>query len=105
MGSPICSSGTPVSVWHTATEFTLDFLTLIPGGMTMTRADGTVATSQKARVVARVKLPPQQIWELMKALEAQLSAHESEQGNRGGATPMYPPFSPDDAPPDPPTET
>ena len=31
-----------------------------------------------ARVVARVRIPPSQVWELMKALEQNLSAYERE---------------------------
>jgi hypothetical protein len=35
-----------------------------------------------SRVVARVHIPPQQVFELMKALERQLSAWEAETGNK-----------------------
>jgi len=44
------------------------------------------------RVVARVKIPPGQVFELMKALEAQLSAWEQETGRRpsGGTPPPSP---------------
>lgn len=35
-----------------------------------------------ARIVARIKIPPAQVFELMKALEQQLTAWEKETGQR-----------------------
>jgi len=84
-----------VSVWHTPTEFTLDFLTNCPGVVGVQMADGQVVPRPKLLAVARVKLPPAQIFELMKALERQLTAFESEQ-QPSPEQPMFPPFTPDD---------
>lgn len=68
-----------VNIWHTETEFTLDFLVRVPGATPVQLPDGTEVAGQRLRAVARVRLPPAQIFELMKALEQQLSAFEREQ--------------------------
>ncbi len=73
-----------VSVWHTPTEFTLDFLVHVTGPAPVQLPNGSETLAPRMRAVARVKLPPAQIFELMKALERQLSMFEHEQ--RGGAT-------------------
>lgn len=85
-----------VSVWHTTTEFTLDFLTQTPSLVDVEMPDGSRVARPKLLAIARVKLPPQQIFELMKALEAQLSAFEKEQQAKKPEQPMFPPFTPDD---------
>ncbi|MFC5379941.1 DUF3467 domain-containing protein [Aquipuribacter nitratireducens] len=59
-----------VRVWHGKDIFTLDFAALLaPPG-----PDGTTA-----RVVSRVRIPPSQVFEIMKALERSLTAWESDQ--------------------------
>ena len=87
-----------VAVWHTPTEFALDFLTNVPGTTPIHQPDGTVRQAAKLKAVARVKLPPAQIFELMKALEQQLSGFESEAAARKAAQlppdgPVQPPFT------------
>ncbi|WP_336922362.1 DUF3467 domain-containing protein [Aquipuribacter sp. SD81] len=63
-----------VRVWHGKDIFTLDFAALVgPMG-----ADGTTA-----RVVSRVRIPPSQVFEIMKALERSLTAWEKEHGSPG----------------------
>lgn len=76
-----------VAVWHTPTEFAIDFLTNVPGSMPMPQPDGTIQQVAQLRAVARVKLPPAQIFELMKALEQQLTKFESEAAARDAAEP------------------
>lgn len=74
-----------VSVWHTQTDFTMDFLVHVTGAAPVQLPDGTETLAPRMRTVARVKLPPAQIFELMKALERQLSMFEEEQrGSRPG---------------------
>jgi hypothetical protein len=60
-----------VRVWHGKDIFTLDFAALVaPMG-----PEGTTA-----RVVSRVRIPPSQVFEIMKALERSLTAWENEHG-------------------------
>jgi len=60
-----------VRVWHGKDIFTLDFAALVAP----MSADGTTA-----RVVSRVRIPPSQVFEIMKALERSLTAWEKEHG-------------------------
>lgn len=58
-----------VSVWHSRDAFVLDFAVL---------AQPATAQQLNARVVTRVRIPPSQVFEIMKALEQQLTAWENE---------------------------
>ena len=67
-----------VRAWHTKDAFVLDFATLIQPPHS--ESEGQVTLD--AAVVSRVRIPPAQVFELMKALEAQLSAWEKENAKR-----------------------
>ena len=71
-----------VSVWHTPQAFTFDFAALVAPPELGRSDDGSDAMILKSRVVARVRVPPEQVFEIMKALEHQLTAWESERANR-----------------------
>ena len=60
-----------VSVWHSRDAFVLDFAVL---------AQPATPQQLAARVVTRVRIPPSQVFEIMKALEQQLTAWENERG-------------------------
>lgn len=68
-----------VAVWHSRESFTLDFAALAGPATTSQSPSGEQVTSGTARVVARVRIPPSQVFELMKALEKQLSQWEAQQ--------------------------
>ena len=70
-----------VAVLHVPDSFTLDFAALTGPAQPVTdpESDRTIM-KQRAKVVSRVKIPPSQVFELMKALEQQLSAWEKETG-------------------------
>jgi hypothetical protein len=59
--------------------FVLDFAALV-GAPQRAEHEGTPVLNHQARVVTRMRIPPTQVFELMKALEAQLSAWEKETG-------------------------
>lgn len=71
-----------VSAWHTQDVFVLDFAAVVAPGRPAEGADGQPVTQLDAQVVARVKLPPSQVFEVMKALEKQLSSWEAQTGRR-----------------------
>jgi hypothetical protein len=71
-----------VSVWHTADVFTFDFAALTRPPARVEGDDGSAVTQAQAQVVARVRVPPSQVFEIMKALERQLTAWEHETGRR-----------------------
>jgi hypothetical protein len=66
-----------IRAWHTNDAFILDFATYSEPPRS---EDDKVIID--AVVVSRVRIPPGQVFELMKALEQQLSAWEREAGAR-----------------------
>lgn len=70
------------SLWHTPHTFVLDFASLRRIPEIVTDDGGNQVLVMPTRIVSRVKIPPEQVFELMKALEAQLSAWERETGRR-----------------------
>ncbi|HWC36846.1 MAG TPA: DUF3467 domain-containing protein [Mycobacteriales bacterium] len=70
-------------VWHTPFDFTIDFAVLQP---TIPGPDGEAVTP--ARVVARVKFPPAQIFQLLQAINANMTKYEESFGS------IQPPSSP-----------
>jgi hypothetical protein len=66
-----------VRAWHTNDAFVLDFASMIQPPRNDTDTDAVILD---ATVVSRVRIPPAQVFELMKALEQQLSAWEKSQG-------------------------
>lgn len=73
------------SVWRTQESFVLDFATEIrpPERVKETETEAEYVHIP-ARVVSRVRIPPSQVWELMRALEHHLSAYEREHGSIHG---------------------
>jgi hypothetical protein len=72
------------NVWHTPAVFVMDFVTLAQPPREDT-TDGERVAVVPARVVSRIRIPPEQVFELAKALTQQLEFWEQETGRR--ATP------------------
>lgn len=71
------------SIWHTPETFVLDFASLRrPPHLGADEDTGQQVAVFPTRIVARVKIAPGQVFELMKALETQLSKWEQETGRR-----------------------
>jgi len=70
------------NVWHTPDVFVMDFVSLVRPPHEAMDADGQRATVVPGRVVQRVRIPPQQVFELAKALTQQLEFWEQETGRR-----------------------
>jgi hypothetical protein len=68
-----------VQVWHTSDSFVMDFAAL---ASPVKPDDETGDMVHNAAVVSRVRIPPSQVFELMKALNTQLTAWENEQKSR-----------------------
>jgi hypothetical protein len=70
------------SLWHTADSFVIDFAALRQPPYTAPEdpQTGRTVAVLPTRIVARVRIPPGQVFELMKALEQQLSMWEKESG-------------------------
>jgi uncharacterized protein DUF3467 len=83
-----------VSLWHTNDIFTLDFAAVLQAPQPTQDPDtGQTVVVIPTRVVSRVRIPPNQVFEIMKALEAQLSAWERETGQGPAVSPADPPAS------------
>ena len=72
------------NVWHTHDVFVMDFVALARPPQAATDAEGNAVTVVPGRVVQRVRIPPQQVFELAKALTQQLEFWEQETGRRTG---------------------
>lgn len=77
------------SVWHTAHEFTLDFGATMPPE---SAPNGEVTVPVK--VVARVKMPVSVIFDLLKAINANMTIYEETYGPISG--PRREPEQPDE---------
>lgn len=77
------------NVWHTPTVFVMDFLTLAqPPRDQVDPETGERHTIVPARVVSRIRIPPEQVFELAKALTQQLEFWEQETGRRTTQGPL-----------------
>ncbi|MCH6231081.1 DUF3467 domain-containing protein [Microbacterium sp. CFH 31415] len=77
------------NVWHTPTVFVMDFLTLAQPPREQVDAEtGERHTIVPARVVSRIRIPPEQVFELAKALTQQLEFWEQETGRRNPQEPL-----------------
>ena len=71
------------NIWHTRTSFVLDFA--VPKGppkVVETDDEAGRAAVVAAKVVARVRIPPEQVFEIARALTQQLDQWEKETGRR-----------------------
>ena len=68
------------SIWHTADSFVLDFAVLKRLPKPVVAEDGSRVIKVPTRVVSRVRVPPNQVFEIMKGLEKQLSMWERSHG-------------------------
>jgi hypothetical protein len=70
-----------VSIWHDAETFTLDFAAVTRPPFPVEDPETGVEYMQvPTRIVSRVKVPPSQVFEIMRALNVQLEAWEQETG-------------------------
>jgi len=77
------------NVWHTPAVFVMDFLTLAQPPREQVDAEtGERHTIVPARVVSRIRIPPEQVFELAKALTQQLEFWEQETGRRKRTDPL-----------------
>ena len=77
-----------VSLWHTPDTFVLDFAShRQPPFITEDADTGQRTIVLPTRIVSRVKIPPRQVFEFMKALNQQLELWERETGQTPPAEP------------------
>jgi len=80
-----------LGVWHTAHEFTLDFSATLPAEPTQMTEMGAVM-HVPCRVTARVKVPPTLVFDIIRALNENLTGYEEKFGairRPGGEEPLF----------------
>lgn len=79
------------NVWHTPNVFVMDFVALAqPPREEINEETGEKVAIVPARVVSRIRIPPEQVFELAKALTQQLEFWEQETGRRSDPMPQEP---------------
>lgn len=76
-----------VSAWHSDDVFVLDFAVITEPPQQQVGEGGEQFVGISTRVVSRVRIPPSQVFEIMKALEQQLSQWERQNTERRQADP------------------
>lgn len=66
-----------LSVWHSPFEFTLDFATTLQAVQSGDDAESVIVP---CRVVARVKLPPTVVFDVLRALNDNMTRYEASYG-------------------------
>lgn len=79
------------NIWHTANVFVLDFAALRgPAFNRLNEADNRVVERiVPSRVVSRIRIPPEQVFELAKALTRELERWEQETGRKPPERPLF----------------
>ena len=70
------------SVWHNNETFILDFVSMSQPPTETVDDGGTKVAQISCQVVTRVRIPAEQVWEVMKALQQQLGQWELENPHR-----------------------
>lgn len=78
------------SVWHSNDVFTLDFAVVSQPPQPAQDENGEAYVAVPTRIVSRVRIPPSQVFEIMKTLEQQLTRWEKDRGQRPAGPTMSP---------------
>jgi hypothetical protein len=73
--------GNVLSIWHTPYEFTLDFASTQPPQVTQPEGDEPGTVEVPCRVVSRVKIPPTVIFDVLRALNENMTRYEDSFGS------------------------
>ena len=77
------------NLWHTPNVFVLDFVALTQPAQHGEGPDGEPSELIPGRVVSRIHIPPEQVFELAAALTRQLGIWEQETGRKPPAKPLF----------------
>jgi hypothetical protein len=90
-----------LAIWHTMHEFTFDFfVSSNPPAETRT-ADGEVVIRAPHRLVARVRVPPTSVFDIIRTISQNLALYEQKFGpirTPASDAPLYPPEGPGSGP-------
>jgi Protein of unknown function (DUF3467) len=83
-----------LAIWHTAHEFTLDFMVNAQPPSPGVAEDGTPVIRLPHRLVARVRIPPGAAFDVIRAINENMTRYEQAYGpihRPGKEEPLYPP--------------
>jgi hypothetical protein len=83
-----------LSVWHTVSEFTLDFVVNSQPQAPARTETGEMVIRAPHQLVARVRIPPGKVFDVIRAINDNLTNYEQTFGPlspREPYTPLYPP--------------
>jgi hypothetical protein len=91
-----------LAIWHTLHEFTFDFFVSSQPPQEARTADGEVVIRAPHRLVARVRVPPTSLFDIIRTISQNLAMYEQKFGpirTPGTDALLYPPEEPGDDPP------
>jgi hypothetical protein len=91
-----------LAIWHTGHEFTFDFLVNSDPPRPARTQDGEDVIQAPHRLVARIRVPPTAVFDIIRTINENLTLYEQRFGQiraPGSQAPLYPPDGPDDLPP------
>lgn len=83
-----------LAIWHTAHEFTLDFMVNAQPPQPAQTEDGVAVLRTPYQLVARVRVPPGAVFDVLRALNENMTQYEQAYGpirKPGDDQPLYPP--------------
>lgn len=92
-----------LAIWHTAHEFTFDFVVSSAPPQPARGDDGEEVIRAPHRLVARVRVPPTAVFDIIRTINENLTLYEQRFGQirrPGGELPLYPPGDQDGPPPE-----
>ena len=92
-----------LAIWHTGHEFTFDFLVNSEPPSPATTEEGEDVIQAPHRLVARIRVPPTAVFDIIRTINQNLTLYEQRFGQirpPGQEPKLYPPEGPDDLPPE-----
>jgi len=86
-----------LAIWHTLHEFTFDFFVSSQPPQEARTSDGEVVIRAPHRLVARVRVPPTSVFDIIRTISQNLALYEQKFGpirTPGADSPLYPPDEP-----------
>jgi Protein of unknown function (DUF3467) len=88
-----------LAIWHTAHEFTFDFLVSSEPPQPARTEAGEDVIRAPHRLVARIRIPPTAVFDIIRTVNQNLTLYEQRFGQirpPGAQAPLYPPDEPAD---------
>lgn len=90
-----------VAIWHTAHEFTFDFFVNSQPPAEARTPEGEQVIRAPHRLVARVRIPPTSVFDIIRTINQNLTLYEQQFGQirqPGQDSPLFPPEGGEDGP-------